>query len=80
MNDNCSGGTCPSLSFILYMLMKIGDIKQKKINDQELRSLQYLSYHESIFLILLLLKHFKNICFAFTVKIMLCLLKFHFKQ
>ena len=41
--------------------------------------LQYLEYNEKI-LIVLSEKHFKNICFTLSSKIMIRYIKFHFKQ
>ena len=61
------------------MLKEIEIIVQTKIYDQERKSLQHLGYPENI-LLALSLKHFKNICFLLTIKIMLCYFKFHFKQ
>ena len=39
---------CPSFNFIPYILKEIGHIKQRKIDNQNLRSLQYLGYHENV--------------------------------
>ena len=62
------------------MLKEIGHIcDRKKIHNQELRSPKNLGYHETIF-ISLSKKHFKNICFALSIKIMSCYIKFYFKQ
>ena len=60
------------------MLKEIEHIYQRKLHNQELRSLQYLGYDENI-LTYYITKTFKNIYFALSVKIMLCYLKFHFK-
>ena len=69
----------PAFNFIPSMFKEIGHILQREIHDQELRSLHYLGYHENS-LIVLSLKYFKNFFLALRIKIMLCYLKFHFKQ
>ena len=53
------------------MLKEIRHIKLRKIHDQDLGSIQYLDYHENILIVLVLpYKHFKNVWFAFSTKIM----------
>ena len=52
---------------------------EKKIHNQEQRSLSYSGHHENISIILLQ-KCFKNICFVLSSKMMLYYLKCHFKQ
>ena len=66
INDNSSER---KMSFVYFHSVKV----------EENWALQYLNYHKNI-LIILLWKRFKNIYFAFSIKIMLCYLKFHFKQ
>ena len=61
------------------MLKEIGRIKQRKSSNQELRSLQYLGYHEKVEIVLSQ-KHFKDIRFAWSSEIILCYLKSYFKQ
>ena len=39
---------CPFFKFIPQMLMEIGHISLRKIQNQELRSIQYLGHHENI--------------------------------
>ena len=64
------------------MLKEIGLILQSEIHKQELRSPQCLGYYEKhcIIKVALSLKHFKCICFALSITIMLHYLKVHFKK
>ena len=39
---------CPSFNFIPYILKKTGRTWHRKIHDQDLKSIQYLGYHENV--------------------------------